>query len=115
MAARRASQPDLPRMVPPAAEPFLARVIAGPILFISFLVSLALIDRQTSQKILGKEFNKDGYYHSHQRKLGKQEMNDAFQARPKVIAIFCLASGVILAVTAFAVSKLWHLLWYRSG
>ena len=115
MAARRAPQGDINPIAGAAAESAFSRLIAAPILFVSFLVSLALIDKQTSNKVFGKDpKSKDGYYHSNQKKLGKREMDDAFQMRNKVILLFCLASGVALAVAGFGASRLWQLVWHQE-
>ena len=115
MAARQASKPEVAPAAAAAVESLFSRLIAGPVFFISFLVSLALVDRETSGKIFGKDArSKDGYYHSHQKKLGRQEMDDAFQIRSKVIMMFCLASGIALAVAGFGATRLWQLVWHQQ-
>ncbi|EXJ79205.1 hypothetical protein A1O3_08706 [Capronia epimyces CBS 606.96] len=91
----------------PIPEPLLTRLIIAPVLFVSFLVSLFLIDRQTYGSIFGRSSSKDGYYHSHQRKLAKREMDDAFQLRRKVIAAICIVSAVSLAFVAWGIESVW--------
>jgi hypothetical protein len=93
----------------PAGEPLLSRLIVAPILFISFLISLVLIDRQTYGSVFGKAGSKDGYYHSHQRKLAKREMDNAFQMRGKVIAVMVMLSAVAMALCAWSLESLWKL------
>jgi hypothetical protein len=110
MATRRPSAP------PEATESLLSRLIIAPVLFISFLISLLLIDRQTSANIFSRSTtNKDGYYHSHQRKLAKREMDDAFQMRGKVIAVMVLCMGVGLGVLAWLGESLWSVWSGRGG
>jgi len=89
-------------------EPLLSRLVVAPVLFVSFLISLFLIDRKHYGSIFASSGSKDGYYHSHQRKLAKQEMDDAFQMRRKVIALMMMLSAVALAVVAWAVEALWR-------
>lgn len=91
----------------PATESLINRIILGPILFVSFLIALVVVDRQTSGSIFGKTGSKDGYYHSHQRKLAKRDMDDAFQIRPKVIAALCLLSVVSLAFVVWGIESIW--------
>lgn len=91
----------------PVRDPLFIRLIIAPVLFVSFLVSLFLIDRQIYGSIFGRSSNKDGYYHSHQRKLAKREMDEAFQMRRKVIAAMCIASAVSLALVAWGIESLW--------
>lgn len=95
-------------------ESLLFRLIATPVLFISFLISLFLIDRQTSGGIFGSSGSKDGYYHSHQRKLARHDITDAFQLRNKVIAAIIAALGFGLAFVAWSFSKAWHAVTPRS-
>lgn len=90
------------------AESVFTRFVVAPVLFVSFLVSLVLVDRQTSGSVLGKSGGKDGYYHSHQRKLAKQEMDNAFQLRGKVIAGMALLSAMSLALFAWAIEFIWR-------
>jgi hypothetical protein len=97
----------------PAAEPLWNRLIIAPVLFISFLVSLVLIDRQTYGSVFGKAGSKDGYYHSHQRKLAKREMDNAFQIRSKVIAGMVMLSAVTLALFIWALESIWKA--WRAG
>lgn len=91
-----------------APESLFSRVIVGPVIFISFLISLLLVDRKIYASIFGPDHHDDhGYYHSHQRKLAKSEMDQAFQQRNRVIAGMCMASGVVVAVAMWAISAGW--------
>jgi hypothetical protein len=89
------------------AEPLLIRLIVAPVLFVSFLVSLFLVDRQNYDSIFGRSGNKDGYYHSHQRKLAKREMDQAFVVRKRVIAAVCVLSMISFAVVAWGIESVW--------
>lgn len=89
-----------------ASEPLFTRLILGPVLFVSFLVSLFLIDRQSYSRIFTRSGSEDGYYHSHQRKLAKREMDDAFQLRGKVIAAMCMAGALSLALFVWGVRSI---------
>jgi len=95
----------------PVVDSTFTRLIVAPMLFVSFLFSLFLVDRQVWVSIFGSSSGtssgKDGYYHSHQRKLAKQEMNDAFALRRKVIAALCVVGGVALALVAWSLEKAW--------
>jgi hypothetical protein len=91
----------------PVAESLFSRLIVGPVLFVSFLVSLLLVDRKTYSSIFGAGHNNHEYYHSHQRKLAKSEMDEAFQKRSHVIAGLCMLSGIVVAVLLWAVSSVW--------
>jgi len=97
----------------PISESAFSRFIVAPVLFVSFLVSLVLIDRQTAGSVFAKSGTKDGYYHSHQRKLAKREMDDAFHMRRKVIAGMALLSAVSLAILAWAIESIWKVWWGR--
>ncbi|KIW80528.1 hypothetical protein Z517_07144 [Fonsecaea pedrosoi CBS 271.37] len=97
----------------PVAESLLSRLIVAPVLFISFLISLFLIDRQTYGSIFARSGSRDGYYHSHQRKLAKREMDDAFQMRSKVIAAMFIFSAVTLALLAWTLESVWKGWRYR--
>lgn len=94
--------------------------VMTPIIFVSFLVSLALVDlnysirrsqftngpgrlpgwlhhvlyRPTASGASGG--SQDGYYHSKQKKLAKMEMADAFEIRGTVVAVLlalCASTG----------------------
>ncbi|EXJ96245.1 hypothetical protein A1O1_01371 [Capronia coronata CBS 617.96] len=91
----------------PIPEPLITRLIIAPVLFVSFLISLFFIDRQTYGNIFGQSGRKDGYYHSNQRKLAKREMDDAFQLRRKVIAALCILGAMSLALVAWGIDSLW--------
>ena len=89
-------------------ESLFSRLIIGPVIFVSFLVSLVLVDRKTYSSIFGTGHGGGGYYHSHQRKLAKSEMDEAFQNRSKVLAGFCLLSGIAVAVIMWGLSIAWY-------
>lgn len=89
-------------------EPLLIRLVVAPVLFVSFLISLVLVDRKHFGSILANSESKDGYYHSHQRKIAKRNMDDAFQIRRKVIALMFMFSAMALAVVAWAFESLWR-------
>ena len=93
----------------PAAEPVLVRLFVAPILFVSFLISLFIIDRHHYGKIFSNPESKSDYYHSHQRKLAKTEMDEAFLLRRKVIVGFCVFSAVSLALFAWGIESMWHI------
>ncbi|OAP62192.1 hypothetical protein AYL99_04395 [Fonsecaea erecta] len=112
MSARKSS--PLHSDAPPVPESLLSRVIVAPVLFISFLISLFLIDRQTYGGIFARSGSQDGYYHSHQRKLAKREMDDAFQMRSKVIAAMVLLSAISLALLAWILESAWKVWRYRT-
>lgn len=92
----------------PVSEPLLSRLIVAPVLFVSFLISLFLIDRKHHESIFANSKSQDGYYHSHQRKLAKREMDDAFQMRRKVIILMAILSAVAIAVVTWAFESLWR-------
>jgi len=93
----------------PAAEPILMRLFVAPILFVSFLLSLFLIDRHNYGRIFSNADTKPDYYHSHQRKLAKTEVNEAFLLRRKVITGLCIIGAVSLALLAWAVESIWRI------
>lgn len=88
----------------------MSRFLLTPLLFISFLVSLFLIDKQTYSKVLSGHGSADSYYHSHQRKMAKREMEDAFHLRNKVLAAMFVISGIGLALIGWGGSKVLHAL-----
>ena len=108
-----------------ATDSFLIRTILAPILFISFLISLVLIDRSTSTEVFShshaehdhhhsdrgdpSEHSGDGqYYHSHQRKLMKREMDDAFAMRNRVIAVMMICGAFGVAILGWCGVKVWE-------
>ena len=112
MAAHRASFSEIPAAAPP--ESLFARLIVAPVLFVSFLLSLFFIDRKTYGGIFGQDhLSKDGYYHSHQRKLAKHDVDEAFRARNKVIIAMAVSGGIGLTLVGWVVSKVYSL-WIRS-
>ncbi|KPI45385.1 uncharacterized protein AB675_568 [Cyphellophora attinorum] len=96
-------------------ESLISRLIIGPVLFISFLVSLFLVDKKIYTSIFGSDSKQGGYYHSHQRKLAKSEMDQAFQQKNRVIAGLCMASGVAVAVVLWGIGAAWMYLGRRAG
>jgi hypothetical protein len=81
----------------------------APVLFLSFIFSLLIIDRRRSASILSSprgstlgspgrgspaEKESHGYYHSHQRKLAKDQIAEAFAIRGKVIVGMCILVGL---------------------
>jgi len=96
----------------PVVESAFSRLIVAPVLFVSFLVSLFLIDRQHYSGIFShSSSNEERYYRSHQKKLAKREMDDAFQLRGKVIAAMVMAVGVVVAVLGWVI--VWMGGWLR--
>jgi hypothetical protein len=91
-------------------ESLVSKLFVGPILFVSFLFSLLLVDRKTYSSIFSGSHDSHGYYHSHQRKLAKSEMDQAFQQRSKVIAGMCMLSGIVLAIVLWGMAVGWHVL-----
>ncbi|KAJ9662328.1 hypothetical protein H2198_001462 [Neophaeococcomyces mojaviensis] len=93
---------------PPATESLFARVVLTPLLFISFIISLFLIDKKTYSSVLNGHKSSDEYYHSHQRKLAKREMEDAFHMRNRVLAAICIFGGIGFALVGWTGSKAWY-------
>lgn len=75
-----------------------SRIIMTPLLFISFLISLFLIDKQTYSTVLSGHPHSDEHYHSNQRKMAKQELEDAFHMRNRVLGVIFVLGGFGLAV-----------------
>jgi len=101
-----------------ATESLITRTVLAPVLFISFLFSLFLIDRKTSAEIFSSSdtsgerkssTSSDHYYHTNQRRLAKEEIDRAFALRRRVIAAMCVLSAVGLAVAAWCVIKAWEI------
>lgn len=107
-----------------ASESLISRTILAPVLFISFILSLLIVDRKTSTTIFsptGSPLGSPGprgshgagshaYYHSHQRKLAKMEVDDAFAIRRRVIVAMCVFAGIGFVATVLVGLKLWTLL-----
>jgi hypothetical protein len=97
----------------PEVESIISRTILGPVLFVSFIVSLFFVDKQTAAGIFESNTRKDSkhghehYYHSHQRKLAKKEFDDAFVLRKRVIAAMCVAGVIGLAGLGWLLTKAW--------
>lgn len=103
------------------ADSIISRTLLGPILFVSFIFSLFVVDRQTSAEIFASNTRTDTnhahehYYHSHQRKLAKKEFDEAFRLRKRVIAAMCIGSGIALAGLVWCLTKAWAILGYRQS
>jgi len=97
---------------PPPGDSFYTRLVLTPLLAVSFILSLVLIDRKTNAAIhnhhhadpCGKDCE---YYHSHQRKLAKQEMDDAFKLRGRIIAALVTVTGLGLVTAGWGAVKGW--------
>jgi hypothetical protein len=99
----------------------LSRTIFAPILFLSFLFSLLIIDRQTSSSVLSPvgvapanakeagsgDATTPAYSHSHQRKLVKQDIAQAFAMHTKVAAAMCVFGGLVFVGTAWLGLQAW--------
>ncbi|PHH63677.1 hypothetical protein CDD81_5549 [Ophiocordyceps australis] len=106
----------------------LYSVIATPIVFVSFLVSLALVDAGYSLRRLhrppagwlralvlrphgdgsgvkGEHPNDNLHYHSYQRKLLEMEAAHAFEIRSSVVVLLLVL--VVLALMAVCYSATW--------
>jgi hypothetical protein len=105
----------------PEAESIISRTLLGPLLFVSFIVSLFFVDKQTSAGIfesndrIDSNHGHEHYYHSHQRKLAKKEFDDAFVLRKRVIAAMCIAGGIGLAGLGWCLTKAWALWGYHGS
>lgn len=122
------------------SESLISRVLLAPLLFVSFLVSLAIVDDRTSSSIIkssenegtssktkrtsggnGKpsvEKGREGYYHSHQRKLMKREIGDAFAIRGNVLLALCLLTALGLTALGWGCKYLleWYgWAWWKNG
>lgn len=95
---------------PAVPESLFSRLVIGPVVFVSFLISLLLVERKTYSSIFATGQNSNGYYHSHQRKLAKTDMDEAFQKRSTVLAGMCLLSGVAVAIAMWGISIAWYAL-----
>jgi len=97
----------------PVVESLLSRTLFVPVLFVSFIISLFLIDRNTSAGVFSHEDPKDPqkekgrYYHANHRKLAKQELDEAFQFRGRVIAAMCITSAFGIVLTGWGLSQAW--------
>jgi hypothetical protein len=105
----------------PEAGSVISRTFLVPVLFVSFLVSLFFVDKQTSAGVFASndrtdsEHKHEHYYHSHQRKLAKKDLDDAFVLRKRVIAAMCLAGGIALAGLWWCLTKAWALWGYHGS
>lgn len=91
-------------------EPLLSRLILTPVLFITFLVSLLFVDRKAYSQVVAGHVPQDSYYHSHQRKLARREVEDAFHMRNRAMAALLIATGIGLALLGWTGSKVIHAL-----
>lgn len=91
-------------------EPLLSRLILTPVLFITFLVSLLFVDRKAYSQVVAGHVPQDSYYHSHQRKLARREVEDAFHMRNRAMAALLIATGIGLAFLGWTGSKVIHAL-----
>ncbi|KAF3355506.1 hypothetical protein VdG1_06918 [Verticillium dahliae VDG1] len=97
----------------------LYKLIMTPIIFVSFLVSLAWVDlRYTLMRYRGRRSDSrlpawlhhlttGGYYHTKQKKLAKMEMADAFEIRTHVAALL----AVLVTVVAWTGVSLLRWVW----
>lgn len=116
----RSSSPSSSTAHHEPGESLLSRTILVPILFVSFIFSLLLVDRRTSTSILsprssppgspnstGRGKDTHGYYHSHQRKLARSEIDEAFAIRRRVIVAMCGLACVGFLGTVMVGLKIW--------
>jgi hypothetical protein len=61
-----------------------------------------MIDKQTYSKVLSGHSHLDDHYHSNQRKMAKQEVEDAFHMRNRVLGVIFVVSGFGLAVLGWS-------------
>lgn len=110
-----------PTETAPPSESLISRVVFAPLLFISFLISLVIVDHDASTSVLGTSSSPSGkngstssrsnekkYYHSHQRKLARREVGDAFDMRNKVLVGLCIGMGIAIAGMAWFVNRVWE-------
>ena len=97
-----------------ANESLFSRIFVAPVLFLSFLISLFLIDKDTYSKVLAGHGSYDQHYHSHQRKMAKREIEDAFHMRNRVLAALLVVCGLGFAVLGWTGSRAINLLFPRS-
>ncbi len=114
MATRRASfsEQAAPASASTIQESIFARLVVAPVLFVSFLISLFFIDRQTITGVFKRKADKDVYYHSHQKKLAKHDLDEAYSKSNRVVLAMCISSAIGLALTGWVVSKAY---WYFKG
>jgi hypothetical protein len=74
-----------------------------PVLFVSFLISLILVDRRTRASVhppstpCGSRCDREDFYHTRQRRLAKMEIGQAFQMRDNALKLlgFSLGAGIL--------------------
>lgn len=86
-------------------ESLLVRIFVTPLLFVSFIISLFLIDRDMYSKVFSGHGSYDQHYHTHQRKMAKREIEDAFHIRNRVLAAIFVISGLGLALAGWSSVK----------
>jgi len=57
----------------------------------------------------------DSYYHTHQRKMARHEIDDAFHMRNRVLAAMFIFSGIGLAVVGWSGSRAYHALFPQQA
>lgn len=92
------------------AGELVSRFFVTPVLFISFLISLLYIDRQAYSQVVAGHAGRDTYYHSHQRKMARREVEDAFHLRNRALAALLIAAGIGMALAGWTGSKVYHAL-----
>ena len=99
------------------AETFLSRTLLVPVLFVSFLFSLFIVDRNTSASIFSPSQaaspERERFYHSYQRKLAKREIDDAFVLRRRVIVAMCIACAIGIVGAGWCLSMAWRWWGYK--
>lgn len=102
----------------PAQESLFTRVFITPLLFVSFIVSLFLIDKDTYSKVFSGHGSYDQHYHTHQRKMARREIEDAFHLRNRVLAAIFIITGFGFALAGWGGVKITQMLFpgvFRSG
>lgn len=93
-----------------AQESLFARIFITPLLFFSFLVSLLLIDKDTYSKVFSGHGSYDQHYHTHQRKMARREIEDAFHLRNRVLAAIFVITGFGFALAGWSGVKVVQML-----
>lgn len=125
MAARRSTEALVQITNVPSEESAISRYIVGPFVFISFLVSLLMVEQRTHDAVFASPNSRrtrqmdprDGqvsqhqkaledFYHSHQRKLARKEFEEAFELRNRVLAGIVLVGGMGIAAISWGWMKM---------
>ncbi|OAA54762.1 hypothetical protein SPI_08633 [Niveomyces insectorum RCEF 264] len=109
----------------PPAQSTLYKAVMTPVVFVSFLVSLAWpyyyvwVPSDSRGAGAGSANNGDGanngeyYYHSMQRKLLKMESSEAFRIRTTVLCVMGLAAAgaawAVVTLAGWAARWLWRI------